>query len=186
MVLVGWSLGTKTIWRRGLWGMAALTSLVILGVHDQIAFGHANAYVLIDTGPGLDAHGFPGENFIRLVVQRDTVEQNYIGSTAAIALAFQGLLAVGTMLLATCWTVKHWVRSRALDDVYPAAVGLAVVLSVALLSANGGAWNRSIVLAAPCVLCVRRLPWPALAVLVVATGVTTAFVSRAFFAGTLV
>ena len=60
------------------------------------------------------------------------------------------------------------------------------MVSVLVLNANGGAWNRSAVLAAPCVLCLRRLPMPLLVLLVAVIAVTTAFVSRAFFAGTLV
>jgi len=186
MVFMGWSLGTKMLARRGLWGMAGLTSLVILGIHDQIFFGHPNAYVLLDTGPGLDANGFPGDYLFHLVIQRDTEEQNLIGREAALALALQGLIAVATVLLSTFVTAGSWAKARIVDDVYPAAVGLAVVLSIVLLSANGGAWNRSVVLAAPCVVCLRRLPWPLLALIVAVSGLTTAFVSRAFFAGTLI
>jgi hypothetical protein len=186
MILVGCSLGARQVVRRGLWGIAGLASLIVLGVHDQIVFGHANAYVLVNTGPGLDTHGFPGEIWIRLVVQRDTAEQRRIGTSAADALAVQGLLAVVMMAVATARTGWTWVETRVVDDVYPAAVGLAVVVSVLLISATGGAWNRSVVLAAPCVICLRRLPFPLLALLVVISAVTTAFVSRAFFAGTLV
>jgi len=186
MVLVGWSLGPRQVIRRALWGVAGLGSLVVLGVHDQIAFGHANAYVLVNTGPGFDTRGFPGTGFVRLVLHRDTPEQRRIGTTAAGALAAQGLLAVVLVVAAAARTAWTWATTRATDDAYPAAVGLAVTASILVLSATGGAWNRSIVLAAPCVLCLRRLPLPLLVVLVGATVVTTAFVSRAFFAGTLV
>ena len=79
-----------------------------------------------------------------------------------------------------------WLRTRAEGDVYPAAVGLGVVVGILALSATGGAWNRSIVLAAPSVICLRKVPLPLLALLAGATAVTSAFVSRAFFAGTLV
>jgi len=186
MVLVGLSLGPRAAIRRALWGIAGLASLVVLGVHDQIAFGHANAYLLVNTGPGLDIQGFPGTGFLQTVLHRNTAEQRRIGATAADALAVQALLAVLLTLAATARAGWTWLRSRATDDVYPAAVGLAVVAGILALSATGGAWNRSIVLAAPSVICLRKVPLPLLVLLVGATVVTTAFVSRAFFAGTLV
>jgi hypothetical protein len=186
LALVGLSHGPRQAIRRGLWGLAGLASLVVLGVHDQLAFGHANAYVLVNTGPGLDTGGVPGTGFLRLVLHRNTAEQRRIGATAADALAVQGLLAV---LLASAAAVRAawaWLRTRAEGDVYPAAVGLAVVVGILMLSATGGAWNRSVVLAAPSVICLRKVPFPLLVLLVGVTAVTTALVSRAFFAGTLV
>ena len=99
----------------------------------------------------------------------------------------QGVLAV---LLASAAAVRAawaWLRTRAEGDVYPAAVGLGVVVGILALSATGGAWNRrSNSLAAPSVICLRKVPLPLLALLAGATAVTSAFVSRAFFAGTLV
>lgn len=70
--------------------------------------------------------------------------------------------------------------------VYPAVGGSAVVLGVLAPGANAGAWNRSVVLAAPCVACVKRLPFVALAALVIAVGTTTALISHPFFTGRLV
>jgi hypothetical protein len=186
MVLVGCTLGVRQVIRRAVWGLAGLGSLVVLAVHDQLAFGHANAYILVTTGPGFDGRGYPGSGFVQLVLHRDTPEQKRIGRTAADALAVQAVVAVATAFLAALSTAWTWLRTKATGDIYPAAAGLSVVVSVLVLNANGGAWNRSAVLAAPCVLCLRRLPMPLLVLLVAVIAVTTAFVSRAFFAGTLV
>ena len=51
---------------------------------------------------------------------------------------------------------------------------------------HAGAWNRSVVLAAPSVLCLRRWPILVLVVLVVVVGAITTLVSQYFFNNTLV
>ena len=48
-------------------------------------------------------------------------------------------------------------------------------------AANGGAWNRSVLLAAPCVVCLRGMPLPVLCVLLVVVGATSAVISQYFF-----
>jgi len=186
MVLVGCTLGIRQVIRRALWGLAGLGSLVVLGVHDQLAFGHADAYLLVTTGPGLDGTGYPGSGLVQLVLHRNTPEQHRIGRTAADALAAQGVVAVATALLAAWSATWSWVKARLTADIYPAAVGLAVVVCILILNANGGAWNRSVVLAAPCVLCLRRLPVVLLVPLVAVSAVVTTYVSQAFFVGNLV
>ena len=186
MLVGGLALGVRQAIRRGLWGIAGLSSLVILALHDQAAFGHFNAYVLVDTGPGLDATGFPGSSLARLVIGRATPEQRPLGRVAANALALQALLAVLVAVGAAVAGAWRWARSQAVDELYPGAVGLFVVVGIAILGANGGAWNRSVVLAAPCMVCLRRLPIGLLLVVVGALGVVTAVVSKSFFAGTLV
>ncbi len=70
--------------------------------------------------------------------------------------------------------------------IYPALAGVAVVVLVLFHAANGGAWNRSIVLAAPAIVCLRRIPLPLLWAVVAIVGVITALLSRSFFANTLV
>lgn len=186
MVVAGIALGSRQAIRRGLWGCAGLSSLVILALHDQVALGHFNAYVLVDTGPGLDATGFPGSSLVRLVIGPTTPEQRPLGRVEADALALQAVLAVLVAVGATVAGAWRWARSRAVDELYPGAVGLFVVVGIAMLGANGGAWNRSVVLAAPCMVCLRRLPIGLLLVIVSALGVVTAVVSKSFFAGTLV
>ena len=188
LVLVALPLGGGTVVRRGLWGVAGLGSLLVLGVHDQIAFGHADAFSLMDTAPGLRAPGFPGENFLRMVFSRDTFEQKPIGRDSATALAVQGVVAVVLSLAAAVaavvptWRPRQWDPSR----VYPALVGLAVIGGILVDQATGGAWNRSVVLAAPCVVCLRRFPVAVLAVTVLVVGSLAALMGHAFFGGLLV
>ena len=71
-------------------------------------------------------------------------------------------------------------------DLYAALVGVAVIVGIMVDSATGGAWNRSVVLAAPVVVCLRRLPAPVLVIVLVVVGTTTALMSRFFFNGTLI
>ena len=186
MVLVGCTISVRQGVRRGLWGLAGLASLVVLEVHDQMAFGHANAYFLESAGPVLGGGSYPGSGLVRLLVNGNTSEQKRMGPTAGAALAVQGVVALGTAFLAATLTARHWFRQRMTDNVYPAAVGLSVVLFMATLNANAAAWNRSVVLAAPCVICLRKVPMWLLLPLVAVTAVTTALVSQAFFAATMV
>jgi len=115
-------------------GLAGLGSLLVLGVHDQIAFGHADAFYLMDSSPGLRAPGFPGENFLRLVFSRNTFEQKPIGRGSAVALAAQGVVAlvlpVRRPVVATGRRLRRWNPTL----VYPALVGLA--------SSAGSWWTR--------------------------------------------
>jgi hypothetical protein len=76
---------------------------------------------------------------------------------------------------------RDWFRDRRdAVNVYPAMVGL--VLLLALVFTNN-TWNRGVVLAAPCVVCLRRVPLPLLWGIILVTGVTTALISRSFFNG---
>ena len=186
LMLVAVPLGGATVVRRGLWGLAGLCSLLVLGIHDQIAFGHADAFYLMDAAPGLRGRGFPGEGFLRMVLSRNTPEQRPIGRGGAIVLAVQGVLAVVLTVVAAVLTAVGWRRDRTPDVVYPALVGLAVIGGILVDQAIGGAWNRSVVLAAPCVLCLRRLPLPVLVVTTLAVGAVTALMSRSYFGGLLV
>ena len=185
-IMIGRTLGGATVVRRGLWGLAGLCSLLVLGIHDQIAFGHADTFYLMDAAPGLRGRGFPGEGFLRMVLSRNTPEQRPIGRGGAIVLAVQGVLAVVLTVVAAVLTAVGWRRDRTPDVVYPALVGLAVIGGILVDQAIGGAWNRSVVLAAPCVLCLRRLPLPVLVVTTLAVGAVTALMSRSYFGGLLV
>ena len=188
MVLVAYEQGSSFAIRRGLWGLAGLSSIVFLLIHDYLAFGgRATAFFLIDSQPPLVATGFPGQDFLRLLFTRSAAEQRPLGSFGGVVLAVQGALAVLLTVGATARTALGWRRGdRRPADVYPALVGLAVMLSILFHGAAGGAWNRSIVLAAPCVVCLRtmRIKW--LIGLVIVIGVTTALMSRYFFAGSLI
>jgi len=187
LVLLALPLGAGAVVRRALWGLAGLISLLVLGIHDQIAFGHYNAFVLMDAAPSLRAPGFPGRDLWRLVFQRTTSEQIRIGRFGAAVLAVQAVVAAcltgGALLVsAIAWRRRTLVAAQ----LYPALLALGVVLGVVIDSATGGAWNRSIVLAAPVVVCLRRQPIAMLALIVVLMGTTTASISHFFFTSTLV
>ena len=49
LVLAALSLGWAVLIRRMLWGIAGLSSLLVLGIHDQLAFGHFNAFFVMDS-----------------------------------------------------------------------------------------------------------------------------------------
>ena len=188
MILVAYKQGRSLAIRRGLWGLAGLSSVALLLIHDYFAFnGRATAFFLADSQSDLVATGFPGQEFLRLIFTRTTFEQRSIGSFGGAVLGVQGVLTVLLTIWAAVRTTVGWRQGdRSPNSVYPALVGLAVMLSVLFYGATGGAWNRSVVLAAPCVVCLRgmRLGWLLGTVAVV--GVTTALISRYFFAGTLV
>ena len=163
MVLVAYKQGSSLAIRRGLWGLAGLSSILFLLIHDYLAFGgKATAFFLIDSQPPLVAKGFPGQDFLRLIFTRTSAEQRPIGSFGGVVLAVQGVLAVLLTAGSTVRIALGWRRGdRSPADVYPALAGLAVMLSILFHGAAGGAWNRSIVLAAPCVVCFRsvRIQW---------------------------
>jgi hypothetical protein len=188
MILVGYKQGTSMAVRRGLWGLAGLSSIAFLLIHDYLAFdGKATAFFLVDSQPGLVATGFPGQEFLRLIFTRNSIEQRPLGTFGASVLAVQGALTVLLTVWATVRAALGWRRgNRSPSSVYPALVGLAVMLSVLLHGATGGAWNRSIVLAAPCVVCLRGMRTGWLIGTLIVVGVTTALISRYFFVGTLV
>ncbi len=185
LVLIALPLGTAAIVRRALWGLAGFGSLLVLGLHDEFAFGYANAFFLEDTQRGVGSVVSPGQAFLRLVIQQNSFVQTLIGRFSARVLAFQAVLAVALTGAAVAVTAVAWRRQvRVASQVYPALVGTAVVLAL-VAATSGGAWNRSVVLAAPCVVCLRRAPLPVLCGVVAVAAVTTALMSRAFFVGTL-
>ena len=115
------------------------------------------------------------------------MQQRLLGDWTAWVLAAQGVLAVAIVGAAGTLAVLAW-RRHGLDLMllYPAATGAVVVLRVLALNGNGGAWNRSVVLAAPSVVGLRRLPLAYACVLVAAVGIATAVISGTFFDGRLV
>ena len=183
LVALASPIGIGEVLRRGCYGLLGLASLFGLFLIDR----PWNAFFLMDSQKGLRAPGFPGQDFLRLVFTHSTGQQRLLGDWTAWVLAAQGLLAVGIAGAAGTLAFVVWRRhGRDVMLLYPAATGAAVVLGVLALNANGGAWNRSVVLAAPSVLGLRRLPLAYLYVLVAAIGITTAVISSTFFDGRLV
>ena len=187
LVFVAIPQGDVAVFRHLGYAALCFLSIIVLFVDDQLSFGRIGAYFIQNTQPGLQARGFPGQDFLRLIFTRRTAEQLQIGAVGGVVLAVQGALAVGL----SAWSgavafagVRRGDRDPAV--LFPALVSLGVVAGVLVLSANGGAWNRSVVLAAPCVLCLRKYPTPVIAVVLVVVACTTAAMSRWFFVGSLV
>ena len=121
-----------------------------------------------------------GEYFNQMFISRDTVQQVWMGTTAAPLLSLQVAIAFVLSSGAAVAAALRWHRNKwPAAHIYPALVGIAVVAGLALT--NTSSWNRSVILAAPCVVCFRRIPLPLLWCLVGITGLTTALISRSFF-----
>ena len=95
------------------------------------------------------------------------------------------LIAVGIAVTAVVLAAHVWRRGadRALE-LDPALAGSVVVLGM-MLSITAGTWVGSIVLADPCVVCLRRLHPAVLVVLTGATAMSTALLSHYLFSGAL-
>jgi hypothetical protein len=181
LILIALPLGPLVIRQRALWGLAGLSSLLVLGIHDQIAFEQPAAYFFSDSG-AVGSVLATGHDFYQLFVTRDTVEQTQMGRASAPLLSLQVLIAIGISFAGVAITGRQWLRKqRHALLVYPAMIGITVVLALSLT--NSQTWNRSVVLAAPCVVCLRRVRMPLLWVIVGIVGITTALISRSFFNG---
>jgi hypothetical protein len=184
LILGAWPLGGATVVRRALWGLAGLGSLLVLEYYDMLSTGHADAFFRMQAQVRVIESPFRA--FASLVVRRNTIEQYFIGRFYGAVLAVQ---AVTAMVLAVAAPVVAVVRRRhrGWDEslLYPSLIGVAVVLGL-LIEPSTGAWNRSIVLAAPCVVFLRRAPLPLLGAAVVGLGVLGAIMARPFFIGSLI
>ena len=184
LVIFALPLGPRVIMRRAIWGLAGLSSLLVLWLHDQIAFDHFDAYFLIQNQPNVQPpQAFPGQGFLILVIKENTVVQKLMGRFSAAVLAIQSIVALALSGAAAVLATKG-ARREKLDpaQLYPALVGITMTVVLVLVS-NAGAWTRSVVLAAPCVVCLRRIPLPILCGIIGVVGVTTALISRPFFVG---
>jgi hypothetical protein len=184
LVLGALALGATVVARRAFWGLAGLLSLLVLGYYDLFSTGHADAFFRYQAQ--IRVIESPWQTLSSLIFKRNTVEQwmigRFYGAVLAVQAVFAMLLAVpATAMAAIAWRYKD--RDKAL--LYPSLVGVAVILGL-LVEPSTGAWNRSIVLAAPCVVFLRRTPLPFLCVIVGFVGATTAIISRAFFIGSLI
>ena len=163
--------------RRASWALGGLLSIPLLLLHDQIVFGRFNAFFVLQAQsrdphlylPGIpqalvDSLGRPGLHV--LVIQ------------AAFSLLLLGGAAV---------VLVHRRRHRGAfdEDLVVLFLAAAVVLGD-VLSASAGTWSRSILLALPALLCLRRLPPWILTVVIVASATITAILSQYFFNNRLI
>jgi hypothetical protein len=180
LMLVALPLGWTAILKRALWGLAGLSSILILVIHDQIALGQAGAYFVLDSN-AVDSLSKTVHQFYQIFVSRDTVEQTRMGRTWAPLYSVQVVIAIGISFASAGIAGRHWLRDRRdTSYVYPAMVGFVLIL--ALIFTNN-TWNRGVVLAAPCVVCFHRLPLPLLWAIILVVAVTSALISRFFFNG---
>jgi len=179
-----WDSGLKAMAKRAAWGLAGFCSLAALAVHDQIVFHHWNAYSLIQS----EAHPnfeLPGIQTFDLVFRRNTVPQLIIGHTGAIVMAVQAVLAIVLIAAACIIGFRWWWRmGRSPMDLYPAAIGIGVLLYV-VSSGTGSVWHRGVILAAPSALAFRHVPAWLTAVVVCVVAVVTALLSAYYFKNSL-
>jgi hypothetical protein len=180
MVVRAYGTGRLALVPGALWGVAGLGSIVVLGAYDQLSTGRIDAYFVIQHSAVSGGQAFPGQGLLAIVFDRHTTPQRQLGPLGGDMLAVQALGALALAGGAAVVALRRRPGRRATAALYPAAVGVGVVLALVLTN-NPGAWNRSVVLAAPCVVCLRRVPTPVLAVVVVLVGATTALISRSFF-----
>jgi len=163
--------------RRAGWGCAGLLSIPLLMLHDQIVFGHFNAFFVLEaqsTDPHLYLPGIPSSLVANL---------GQPGTHVLVAQAVFALLLVGA---AVAVVVIGRSRSGSFDaDLVLALMSLSVVVGD-VISSSAGTWSRSILLALPAALVLRRLPRWALIVILVAGAVITALVSNYFFDNRLI
>jgi hypothetical protein len=183
LILVALPLGALVIIRRALWGIAGLSSLLVLAVVDQLVLGHADAYFLGESASSFFSYG---RSLIDVVIMQNTLPQKRMGGDASAALSFQALIAVGLSVSAALIAGRAWLRARQTTvEAYPALVGLAVIVGLNF-SNSAGTWSRSVVLASPCVVCLRRLNFPMLCLVTGLVGTMTAVVSHSFFNNILI
>ena len=176
LVVVAIPLGPSEMKRRGLWGLAGLSSLVIFAVLNP----GLEDYLTYEFERGVKLPGLPGTQYLKTMVTESSYEQLGLGRVGRFFLALQ-TVAGSVIAVAALWLS----RARSAQDLYPAYVGAAVFIGL-LLTNTSGAWNRSVVLAAPCVMCLRRVPIVVLAGMLLVFVVAAAVLSRYFFSNALV
>jgi hypothetical protein len=187
MVVIDRHLPRRELARRALYGVGGvLVPILVMCIGDQIAFGYWNAYFL-EAGVGSMTSSFdPFSRVWSVLVSRNTIEQHFLGHHDAKVLAIQAALALALIVAALVVAAITWER-RKVDaaSFYPALVGLFVLASIISSDAVSG-WNRSIALAAPCVLFLRKRPLPYLTVTLVLVACVSAAIAVPFFEAKMV
>jgi hypothetical protein len=168
--------------RTSLLGLIPLVGYVALFVHDQIVFGHWNAYFLVQHQFGNTI--FPPRNPLAglwHVLVSETWKSQLVTHRAKHWIAAQALLAtivcVGALVVVV---MRRRKRIHAALEVYPASGAFLVWLGI-LMSGVGAGWSRGILLAAPAVVMTKRVPRWVTWVLLAAMTIVTAKISRYFF-----
>jgi hypothetical protein len=182
MVVVDRPVAWRETARRGLYGLGGVViPILVVCVGDQIAFGYWNAYFL-ESGVGSMASSFdPFSRLWGVLISRNTIEQHFLGHHYAKVLAVQAALVLVLIAAAIVAAAFMWIK-RNVDAAtfYPAMIALFVLASIISSDAVSG-WNRSIALAAPSVLFLRKRPIPYLIVTVVLISIVSAVIAVPFF-----
>ena len=182
LVLLALPEGRNRVARHAAWGLAGLSSLVVLALYDTMSVNVWDAFFVFQQS---NVGGAPIATLLDLLVTGATSQQHLLGRFGARVLSVQVIVALAVTGTSAVIAGKAYRRHD--EDgatTIAACVGVAVVLGM-LLSQNIGAWNRSVVLAAPCVVGLRRLPLPVLLPITIVAAVTTTLLSRYFFQGTM-
>ena len=167
--------GRNRVARHAAWGLAGLSSLVVLALYDTMSVDVSDTFFVFQQS---NVGGAPIATLLDLLVTGATSQQHLLGRFGARVLSVQVIVALAVTGTSAVIAGKAYRRHD--EDgatTIAACVGVAVVLGM-LLSQNVGAWNRSVVLAAPCVVGLRRLPLPVLLPITIVTTVTTTLLSR--------
>jgi hypothetical protein len=181
LAMTALSSGFKATTKATLFGMFGLASVLVLGLYYRAAVGTFGAYFVLARETDYQGLSAGLHAAFTIVLHHRGLIESRLGKTSRLALAMQVVLATG---LVTGSSVVAGLERRR-DTVRPALAGVGVFLGV-LISSSHADWYRSIVLAAPSAVALRRLPTPVLCAIVVAVGFTTALLSRGFFSGALI
>jgi len=160
--------------RRTAWALSGLLSIPLLMLHDQIVFGHYDAFFILQA-QGTDPHVYlPG------IPESLVANAGWRAIHLLLVQAAFALLLVGGAVFVV---VVRRLRTQRFDaDLVPALMGVFVVAGN-MYTSTAGAWSRSILIALPSVLCLRKLPPWLLGILLAAGTVITAVLSQYFFDG---
>jgi hypothetical protein len=181
VALDAWSDRPRDVPKRVVLASLGLLSILVLAFFEPS--GQPFAYFSFQQAA--NPPGLPGTDFVKYAVTDTWFVEQAASVGYAVMMALQAWVAVVLIGLATWLTIREWRRRLPHSaDLYPTLAGLATVVGLIVYS-DGSAWYRSIVVAAPAVVVLRKLDikWQVLILAVVA--VSAGAVSYGFFKGSL-
>jgi len=175
--VLGLQVSRRVALRRAAWALGGVVSIPLLALHDQIVFGRADAFFVLQSQNGSHHDYLPGI---------PSALVSLLGWPATGVLLTQALVSVLLVGGALGVVVARRRRTGAFDeDLVLALLGAFVVVG-GVVSSSAGVWTRSILLAVPAVLCLRRLPRWTLGGGLVAMALLAATIARYFFDGRII
>lgn len=185
VALCAWDRPREVIKRLSLASFGLLSILVLTFFEPA---GHPFVYFTYQSKPT----GFFGVAFFKYATTIKSGNPHCLfrcsGAGYATMLTLQAWIAILVTGLAVWVVMREWMshrRDAGASSLYPTLAGTAVVGGLIFYS-QGGAWYRSVLVAAPAVVVLRKLDikWQGLILAVVA--ISAGIVSYGFFKGTLV